>query len=1703
MDDLKLWNDLATRSADDPELGKQILEFEADRANGKKKADRWVYVGDFIRILPRQSEEVQAAILRILVGMLGQSAIEAVVDRINADVSLPIANQAANTLVKNGPRFQWQLVHAFFSSNKAIRSLAPSLIDSSITASMGLHLLVDDEFRPELLPKLYGIKLPAESIDTIFQFWATDIVSAQQAQWLMAGISDDAMVAAIETDTVKLGFPMKLLDQLYVEDQHSSLIEEATHHLKLAHWIFDLHCNPDLRALSPHGVDVGANWVQSMYTVCNKQSHYTPAFVLALLLWLHKQPEMPQPIVNLLMYLDLRTSTLKWISKAKRREALTSLYSIPFHKDHPQADVALKLLKETTLTRRESGQLDLAVIGSLVRCISSPTETFEALFSKEQVVAAFLESPEESMAFFEAPLSTKYICNVLNVLWKQGNGKKNRIRTCAMLALNVPSTRMGILDDLESAQWSNLLTEALRIVDASASSFPQKRIGLLAKQLCFRLKSQFDSTLVAILDFEAPHKNQLGVELFDELSRNTPAATIVAFVKRLVESELEKFLTLVDHASGIPVALERLLVDDLQRSKVTAATSWAQEKLASLKLKPTGQKTAVTGTARLTPAEADAIANCAESDLHSNMGPALKAPSFGVVAALERRKPPTKSNIQVLCALAACRDSLPGVDRLANQYTGSDSDGSNDLKRTVNSQWMNNSALPLIGNAFIHLWEYHLFEVDAAIDRLANLTEIASELKTPIFAEVLWRTASRLVDVQAARNKERYYQLISPAFVESCVFELRGTYGEIAAAILVRAFLTRESDVEHHRNEVTEMIPSLPKEVRKILGRWVSVEGLTTAKRIERGRAATKIEESLRNKIGSSSAIAQLKRWCSDTNWKIANAAAQRLLELRGEGVEALLEVLVFQPLIPRFDIVAETIPWFDSSLPETADALDILREMAIARSSSPFRRFMLASQLLQTDQLYNDFELIGSLVEATQNGGELQWFVSDDWNSSLIAVKEAMDELDFAILVATSNQSQAYLKAVSFLISGRKLGKRHIAAVEDFLRCGSKRAYDLRIAAAQWLRAEESSVGLPLIAAHLNDDSTVLSQSSFEEVQRLAYSAVAKGCRETEQAIIQSLRRSETLTEEQQTRILEWLVANAGHVSTIDSAVPSLGYEGRISKLTQVARTFKWGINQALELLGQKFNISMLTDSDLGYTRLNENKVFVNILPIMEGRQNGQKVVEGLILHELGHHIYHKGRANQKIWKKAQRKGLHGLLNIVSDEHLERNLRTKDSKYDSRLKQLASFAFQHTKKDFGVQSLLQLLNVRALEVLSQIKLGVTDSPVRVRVDSGQLLRHLESAGSSFSRFFRALRMGLGNRYNDPKVEEALKLFNRSFRKSNMRQLYEITLKLKEIFQDDCGFTNFISQDGLLHPSELERARAGRGMTDEQIDQEIRRITSREELERSKASEGTTGGRAINVIDEIDFTPINNVIKAPFNREAARELSQTVVSSAKMLRNYLQDLGEMHVQQRRRLSGYRLDRQAVNRLVTRQDPRMMISRRREFKNDLFIGVAIDCSGSMAYNENIELAKRFAALLAESTRDVDGIDLKLIGFTDDTIFDVGGNQRNAIHTLQAGGGNNDAAALWHMAQEALRSKRKSRLLVMISDGLPTECSVESLRTLVRKLTQNFGISCAQLAVEELEEVCFPDYVLVKSSSETAAIRKFGATIAKLIRKTISG
>jgi hypothetical protein len=70
--------------------------------------------------------------------------------------------------------------------------------------------------------------------------------------------------------------------------------------------------------------------------------------------------------------------------------------------------------------------------------------------------------------------------------------------------------------------------------------------------------------------------------------------------------------------------------------------------------------------------------------------------------------------------------------------------------------------------------------------------------------------------------------------------------------------------------------------------------------------------------------------------------------------------------------------------------------------------------------------------------------------------------------------------------------------------------------------------------------------------------------------------------------------------------------------------------------------------------------------------------------------------------------------------------------------------------------------------------------------------------------------------------------------------------------------------------------------------------------------------------------------------------------------------------------------------------------------------------------------------------------------------------------------------------------------MISDGLPTECSVAALRALVANLGRK-GFICAQVAVHPLEEVCFPHYVVLDEKNMDVSVSRFGELIMKLVTR----
>jgi hypothetical protein len=552
--------------------------------------------------------------------------------------------------------------------------------------------------------------------------------------------------------------------------------------------------------------------------------------------------------------------------------------------------------------------------------------------------------------------------------------------------------------------------------------------------------------------------------------------------------------------------------------------------------------------------------------------------------------------------------------------------------------------------------------------------------------------------------------------------------------------------------------------------------------------------------------------------------------------------------------------------------------------------------------------------------------------------------------------------------------------------------------------------------------------------------------------------------------------------------------------RVSRLARCFAWGVRLGRVLTGQPFRLEMLVGEPLGYTRLKEDILYISAMPILRGEANGDAIVRGLIVHEYGHHLYHKSPEALDIWAEADGQGLGKLLNLVADEHLERNLRQRSAVFGEYLKTLNAYAFQRRTREMPLEMLLQRLGAEALGVLTQIKLGVAHDRASVAVQNGKLLRLLDAGGNSFARFMRALRMGLGNRSRDPKVAEALRLFKGDFRDSDMARLFEIAKRLAEIFGDQTKLLDWMDQDRCLTWSEHEAVSGEDDLNRNELNSAISSLLGKQGDDRDKDSgPRSPRGFGANLGPEAAFNRIVNVVKLPHDPAAHGVYARKVAREAVLLRQSLRQLGLGMKPERFRTQGRRFDRGRANDLILKGDPRVLWARAPHRFTDLFLGVAVDCSGSMA-GENMEKANLFAALLAEAVRGLREVDLRIFGFTDRKIFDAGSASRCAAHGLFAHDGNNDAAALWHVYQEAQRSQRKAKLLVMISDGLPTECTVTALKSLVAYLSRR-GYCCAQVAVAPLSQICFPHYVLLEPAALGQTVRKFAAVVTRLVQQAL--
>src|SRR5262249_40443199 len=111
---------------------------------------------------------------------------------------------------------------------------------------------------------------------------------------------------------------------------------------------------------------------------------------------------------------------------------------------------------------------------------------------------------------------------------------------------------------------------------------------------------------------------------------------------------------------------------------------------------------------------------------------------------------------------------------------------------------------------------------------------------------------------------------------------------------------------------------------------------------------------------------------------------------------------------------------------------------------------------------------------------------------------------------------------------------------------------------------------------------------------------------------------------------------------------------------------------------------------------------------------------------------------------------------------------------------------------------------------------------------------------------------------------------------------------------------------------------------------------------------------------------------------------------------------------------------------------------------------------------------------------------------------GNHEEHSLGSLEPAGKTNEAGALAYLKEHYLGLPRRRKVVIVLSDGLPTRCSVESVRWLVRSLEKELGVRCLYGAFSAEEHPAYCRRVDLTGEINHGLVRAFGKKIALLLR-----
>jgi HEAT repeats len=1733
MRDLQLWRLLQQRSAplDD------ILPGLAELASWPLE-ERMPFLGFLSPLLTHPRPEARTAALTALGGARGRSALHHLVHALN-DPDPAVRRAAVEGLrasVLGRDEARW--IHPMFHPDAEVRKAAIAA-DRPFPGPFlyKLFLLADPECRQLVEQQVQTTTLTAANLPMLFDYLRRDMISAPLAQtmadrigwhgwreYLDPHLPRSEEMSAYLRDAMNPLWPEQL-DTKYIPDRLDAV----------------LHLFWDDQPASADGTQGERRFFRMLTeTMLGEEEPFHHWVVFTLLGIGAMRKSWPREAAEICAMFYPPFLLCPWTPVEVRRQAIAGLYRIHQRVKHRSAEEVRELV-QGDVCRRPDGRLDLWAVGGVLYFLkSNQYQCLAQWVPLAEVVRAFQADPERGIVFLchndRSQLGRKFL---IQHLCMQAGAE--RIRLLALLVRHIDAGGLDFLEGLTGPDTLLVVEQLLNLTAQDARALSANKIRHLATILGRKIVAgHLEAFLRLWLNRDRPEEGELGLALLGRAAREQNGRFLSTILGKLEAPLLRQMRLAAICCPGFPydreVDLARVLLDHVHPETRT----WAQLRLRDEQLREQCRMREEMESRREPDEDermlrlAGRIRDHGDEELRSWADECLRdhemrqarrrqeksVPGDAAATDLLRRgvcehlkgvRDPDGPRLEWCLTLLASHDPVADVAEQFTRFSREDSDFVVELDEEMAKLWQGEKRLPILGHAWLFRWGQHLPWLAELLreqwpNDLAGVLRFGNALAAPLLRDRFWEAVARLLELERFRKELGWQSAWEHADMAEPLLQVLSdrkssfTHAMCAAGILMEWVKLRPDSPERGqaRERLIPLLDNLSMEFRSLFQPWIDSRGLPEQPTTGEPAAALPAGETgkLLRRISASTDLPFLADCVYRHESVLTVEAARRLMELGEDGLNQLTEVIGRNPqpawLLPLTDTIPE---W-----PE-CPALEQLRRLVADKQAPSETRFRVGEALYRRQP----WPVLADLLDAIFQPDSRNWMLESDYE--WLAQLDGRDRRKLALAGALSPNPSFYTRAIQDLCKTESADPEVVQALVQFLELGTERMRELRVQAAQWLHrhGERNTALLTLLQLEPKaepDFPDLLKGVPENLVETVVSSVLLSGLGEAAERMLLTYLTAPEVDPWASQEALTRLLSQADTSEVRQAAKRNLrpGGLGRARKLGRVAQTFAWGVVMARQLTGKPFTVEMIAGEELGYTRLRENKVFVSPMPLLREQLHAREIVRGLILHELGHHLYHKGEGAEEVWNEAQRENMHPLLNLVSDEHLERNLRARDRGFGDQLKLLDSYAFQHSMREVPVAQLLETLQGRAFEVLVNTPLRLARKPDCVLVSNGRILLEMERAGMSFPRFVRALRMGLGNRHDDPKVAQGLALFRQRFRRSTMPELLDVARKLREIFGQETDLLSQFGMEGAMACDPTELAEASEGLTDEELQEAIQRelvIYKTPELTESTGR----GGRVLNLAPEEEFALITTIRPQAFDPERYAPYADKVARPAGQLRQYLKELGLNHRVERFRLRGKSFDRTRTRAVVLRGDPRMLIAREIHLYTDLFIGVLLDCSGSMSDSDNIEKAKLFGALLAEAVRGQQGIDLRLWGFTDRDIFDCGNAARPAIHDLKPDNGNNDAAALWHAAQAALRSRRRARMLVMISDGSPTGCSVAALQGLVQRLTRQRKILCAQVAVRKLDHICFPHYVLLDEDQLADSVRRFGVIISRLVRQAL--